>query len=259
MSINFYYMTGCYYCDKAKEMLSKELASGEINLKSSNDAPSGVKGFPYFENPQTGASQSGLPQTKDQLYEKLGVETYQHMSAPSLSCDEAELYLQQSQPDKYQTAIWWCHPTSKSNSVSSPNNKLIIVGKIIFINSDLIPVKVSDLVKVDQKAGKLTDIKNKVTLKDFIASDLPKLVKIFPCTKPSDWDDYDSILKLFSDDKTIEQVINELIPQPCENDKSVYCCNGEKGPKFLDMKTIVMLSVIGLLFFGVLFLLMSKN
>ena len=65
------------------------------------------------------------------------------------------------------------------------------------------------------------------------------LLPLFPCTKKSDWNP-SNIKNLLTSDKLKP-------PQPCKNDKSVYCCDGEKGPKFFDTKTIVLLCGVLLL------------
>jgi hypothetical protein len=74
MSINFYYMQGCHYCDKAKDMLIKEINTGDIIVKSSKEAPENVTGFPFFVNTLTGKSQAGLPSSKDELYKTLDIK-----------------------------------------------------------------------------------------------------------------------------------------------------------------------------------------
>lgn len=70
MPIIFYFMNGCGFCDKAKNMFANEISSGDIVVVPSSKAPSGVNGFPHFSH--NGKSHSGLPQSKKQLYDKLG-------------------------------------------------------------------------------------------------------------------------------------------------------------------------------------------
>ena len=68
--ITFYSMEGCGYCKKALAELKEEIAFGQVVVKNASDAPSGVRGFPYFTS-SSGATHTGyLP--KDQLFEKLG-------------------------------------------------------------------------------------------------------------------------------------------------------------------------------------------
>lgn len=82
MPILFYKMPGCGWCDKAENLLLREISSGEIIVKSYKEAPDGVGGFPYFMYGDK--SFSGCPPSKDHLYEKLGytVEKYGGESVP---------------------------------------------------------------------------------------------------------------------------------------------------------------------------------
>ena len=73
MTILFYSMPTCGYCKRAMQLLSNELASKEIVLKSSQEAPKGVSGFPYFVNSVNNKTHTGLPSSKMELYSKLGV------------------------------------------------------------------------------------------------------------------------------------------------------------------------------------------
>ena len=70
MTITFYFMNGCGFCTKAKEMLATEISNGEISIIPSSQAPKGINGFPTFS--YKGKTHSGLPKTKEQLYNKLG-------------------------------------------------------------------------------------------------------------------------------------------------------------------------------------------
>lgn len=72
MPIILYFMNGCGYCVKAKDMFKEELKSGFMIMKHSSEAPSNIKGFPTFE--YKGKTVSGLPSSKKELYEKLGVD-----------------------------------------------------------------------------------------------------------------------------------------------------------------------------------------
>ena len=71
-------MNTCGYCQKAKQMLANEIANNEIVVEPASSAPAGVSGFPTFI--YNGKMHSGLPQSKQQLYTKLGysVEGYHH-------------------------------------------------------------------------------------------------------------------------------------------------------------------------------------
>jgi glutaredoxin len=76
MSITFYSMPGCGFCVKAKNLFAAELASGEMIVLPSSQAPKGTTGFPTFT--ANGMSHTGLPSSKAELYNKLGVrEKYQ--------------------------------------------------------------------------------------------------------------------------------------------------------------------------------------
>ena len=72
---------------------------------------------------------------------------------------------------------------------------------------------------------------------------------LFPCTTQSDWSTPDNIPILLQSGKLDP-------PTPCKNDKSVLCCRGEDGPKFLDVKTIVLISSVALLAIVVMMLLL---
>jgi len=75
-------MPGCGWCDRAENLLSPQISSGEIIVKSYKEAPEGVSGFPYFMYGDK--SLSGCPQSKEHLYEKLvyTVEKYGGNSVP---------------------------------------------------------------------------------------------------------------------------------------------------------------------------------
>ena len=72
--IVFYKMDGCGYCTRAEQLLKDEIASGVIVIKDKSEAPKGVRGFPHFVNEANGMSHSGLPQSVEQLFEKLKYE-----------------------------------------------------------------------------------------------------------------------------------------------------------------------------------------
>ena len=79
MSIDFYSMPGCGFCQRAEELFSTELGNGTMVKKPSSEAK-GVTGFPHFTfNEKT---HTGLPSSKAELYTKLdfNVENYQRMS-----------------------------------------------------------------------------------------------------------------------------------------------------------------------------------
>lgn len=71
----------CLYCVKAEEMFKEEIKSGEIQvLEAQNDGR--FVGFPSFENKSNGKTHTGLPDSKEELYNKLEVsmENFQNES-----------------------------------------------------------------------------------------------------------------------------------------------------------------------------------
>ena len=70
MSITFYTMSGCGFCNKARNMFSDEISSGEVTVVDSSRAPKNFRGFPTFT--YNGKHHSGLPSSKNELYSKLG-------------------------------------------------------------------------------------------------------------------------------------------------------------------------------------------
>ena len=70
MSIVLYSMDGCGFCVKAEKMFGTAINSGWIVVKSSQEAPEGIRGFPTFE--YKGKTVSGLPSSEDELFQKLG-------------------------------------------------------------------------------------------------------------------------------------------------------------------------------------------
>ncbi len=73
MSIVVYVMPGCGYCTKAKQMLSSEIANGEVVVKDMSELKDpNVNGFPHFVNPENGESVTGLVD-KVELYQRLKV------------------------------------------------------------------------------------------------------------------------------------------------------------------------------------------
>ena len=72
-------MNGCGFCTKAKQMFAKELRSGKMVEKDASEAPEDVPGFPTFQCVKTGKKHSGLPQSKDDLYEVISAyEMYEN-------------------------------------------------------------------------------------------------------------------------------------------------------------------------------------
>ena len=106
MTITFYYMEGCGYCRKAKELLSDPIAKGEVIVVSSTKAPPGVRGFPHFTHGDK--QHSGLPQSTSALYKKLGYtkESYKHPKNCVFTPDCATLPRWPGKCNMY-TDKWW--------------------------------------------------------------------------------------------------------------------------------------------------------
>ena len=60
MPVVFYHMEGCGFCEKAKDELVDEIASGKVIIKDSKEAPAGVRGFPHFVNEDNGKTVTGF-------------------------------------------------------------------------------------------------------------------------------------------------------------------------------------------------------
>jgi hypothetical protein len=76
----------CGFCKKSKEELRNEIDSGLVVVKSSSEAPSGVRGFPYFVNTKNGKTHTGYA-SKDNLFNSLGVtnEGYERCSCEGIN------------------------------------------------------------------------------------------------------------------------------------------------------------------------------
>jgi hypothetical protein len=254
MPIIFYSMKNCGYCKQAKIMFAPELSCGEMTEKNSSEAPTGkYSGYPSFHNPQTGKSHTGKPSSKKELYKKLGVEDSNKIMGNSATCDEKTLFLISKPPDTYLSSIWWCHDDTQNKIVPASN----IAGTILFFTSGT-PKPVGINLTLTSTDYPLSSITNKTNAQTILSVIAPKLPKLFPCTKESDWSSVESIMSLFKGDTSLQEVLDQLVPHPCKNNKNVYCCSGDDGPVFFDIKTIIMLSVIALLFVGLLYLIMKK-
>lgn len=71
MTIILYKMNGCGFCNKAEQELQNEIANGDVVVKSHTEAPSGITGFPHFENVQNKKSHTGFAK-KEKLMIILG-------------------------------------------------------------------------------------------------------------------------------------------------------------------------------------------
>lgn len=77
--ITFYSMESCPYCQRAMVLLEKDIGKGVVVVKSHTQAPSGVRGFPYFVSGSN--TYTGVPKSKTALFQELGVNT------ESYTCD----------------------------------------------------------------------------------------------------------------------------------------------------------------------------
>jgi len=91
-------MESCPYCKRAMVLLEKDIGKGVVVVKSHTQAPSGVRGFPYFVSGSN--TYTGFPKSKTALFQELGVNTE---SYKDLSCGT-------SWPDRdctLNTYGWW--------------------------------------------------------------------------------------------------------------------------------------------------------
>ena len=103
----FYSMgSRCGHCLNSEKLLAKEIASGEIVKKGPKDAPQGVQGFPHFVSASDPSkSSSGAPQSKEQLYQKLGIsmenyesyENYEHIDSNPEYMKMHNMYVQMNE------------------------------------------------------------------------------------------------------------------------------------------------------------------
>jgi glutaredoxin len=82
--ILFYYMNGCGFCDKAKNLLAPQIQSGEVKVLSKDQVPSNVqaRGFPLFTNENGTVKHEGLPSSFQELQKKLGGSSGPPMPRP---------------------------------------------------------------------------------------------------------------------------------------------------------------------------------
>ena len=83
MSITFYSMKGCHFCDKATKILKQQISEGTITVKPSSDANGEFTGFPSFKNHQNGKTHSGCPESYEHLKQLLGHKSGHHQKTPS--------------------------------------------------------------------------------------------------------------------------------------------------------------------------------
>ena len=71
--INFYFMDGCGFCEKAKKAIKAAGKEHLFNIKSKEEAPKDVRGFPHFE--KGGKSQTGYKADINKLIAELSLMT----------------------------------------------------------------------------------------------------------------------------------------------------------------------------------------
>ena len=81
--IVIFIMSGCGYCERAKDMFKSEISSGSMQVQPSNSAKDEMKkaglrpAFPTFKSMKTGKFHQGLPKSKSALMKSLGhIENY---------------------------------------------------------------------------------------------------------------------------------------------------------------------------------------
>ena len=255
MSITFYNMLGCGFCKKAKDMFADEIASGEIIEKPSSEAPPGVNGFPTFS--ANGKLHSGLPQSKQELYSKLGVS--------KLGVSK-EKYMRGYGDPPNPWLLLYIRPIPAASLSSSTTKYVYIplskVGSPKGLSGFLIDIGSNYASEVYNKSqqpdGKQTQSIQDAGISKQITTitEAKVLMTIFPCVSSSDWN------SIFVDGKIPTGFLQKLLPpQPCKNDNSVYCCAGNDGPthKFFDIKTIIMICFILLLFSILLYVIMNSK
>ena len=99
--ITFFYMEGCGFCNKARNMLKNEIADGTISIRPHSEAPDGVNGFPYFT--MGDKNFIGAPSSKEELFEKLGV-SQEAYDCPIPACAQAPTW---SSACNMHTQDWW--------------------------------------------------------------------------------------------------------------------------------------------------------
>ena len=260
MTITFYNSPTCPYCIKAKQMFAAELSSGEMIEKHANQAPKEVRGFPTFE--ANGKLQSGLPQTKEELYSKLGVykEKYMHRDQPPIPSpiDWTKLYINKvsngkaPNPSNFYIYI----PFQKINDPTIVGC-LIGLGKNVYYSHVFSPT-VPDTTKITIASVNMSKLPLSVSPQDIENV----LIKLFPCTSIADWDNIFNVSNPSDIQSLLAKLLPNLLPpKPCKSDKNVYCCPGNdvKQIKFFDMKTISMIIIIILLMSILLYISMSDN
>jgi hypothetical protein len=253
-------MENCGHCETTKVMFEKELESGEIEMRSSEDAGGRFRGFPSFLNTDNDMVHTGRPNDKQDLYKILGVmESYNddiplyYVSPPPLVGNIPYLPLGDFPP----TALFYSD-SEKSQVIffTGRANPLVIevtpnVTDHMVVKNTMIDLKVAF-------SKTMLDITQNLQPLEIKFPDM--MTRMFPCTTISDWSNVNSVLKLFDKvkAKTIKGMVEAYTTNPCKNDKNLHCCKGTDGPVLFDTKTIVMSCLIVLLVFVILYFLVKN-
>lgn len=264
MPVIFYSMKGCGFCVKTEQMFASEIANGEIIKKNSSEARGKFKGFPSFENSLNGKTHSGLPSSKKALYQKLGVNSVSnnvpdwanyYVEKTKLN-PESPYYILISSPNLLGTSLVG-HLLQQPSYLPINNHKNYSMFIPVYTSTSTTP---SPFIIVNSPVVSLGTLSNppvqtfeQVEKKEWNSIVKSYLLPLFPCTKLSDW----------ATEKSIAAIKPELLlpPQTCKNNKNVYCCPGNDDKydaPFFDTKTIVMLSVIGILLIALIVMAMKK-
>lgn len=92
MSITFYSMSGCHFCEQAKMILKQQIDNGTIVIKPSSDAKEKFSGFPSFENNQNGKTHSGCPRSYEDLKKILGYTSHTSRHSKTTSKNTITFY-----------------------------------------------------------------------------------------------------------------------------------------------------------------------
>ena len=79
--IDFFKMSGCYFCDEAEKLLKQFIQDGIIVVKTAEQCQKAghrPSGFPFFHSSSTGKSHTGLPKSFQALCDSLGLDLAQH-------------------------------------------------------------------------------------------------------------------------------------------------------------------------------------
>jgi len=143
MPIHLYSMPGCGFCKKALEMFKDDIESGKIVVKKHTESGNKFKGFPSFENIENGQTTSGLPASKDSLFEKLGyVESntnhvnQQHSNQPV-----------NHHPNQHHVNQYFDANKDKSKGWSTQHFMMFILGLLLIIFIILIVSKCVETTK----------------------------------------------------------------------------------------------------------------